>query len=169
VPLTNPRAPLVLALALVAVGCGQVDSPDQPSDWMLGTFSDRNVKDRSVGLSSLGRYVFHDDGTLDVIAIIDCEENEERPLHRYTWSRVGDALVMVDMPEGDIYESWRVTPGEDCSTLHVEQVQHGDPIEGPTLLRGEVCMKELPPCPEGTSCETCETVWCDDAPPPCDD
>jgi len=134
---------------------------------MLGTFSNRKIRDHSVGLSSLGQYVFHEDGTLAVIALTECEENKPELLQEYTWSRAGDSLVVVEVPEEDIFEAWRVTPGETCDTLLVEQIQHGDPAITFPLIRGAVCMKELPPCLEGTSCETCETTWCDEAPPPC--
>jgi hypothetical protein len=134
---------------------------------MLGTFSTRGVPHRSVGLTSLGHYIFHEDGTLEEIAITGCEENQEELLQVYEWSRAGDALVIVDMPDGDTFEEWLVTLGDTCNTLEVDQIQDGESSGGFPLTRGAVCMKELPPCPEGTSCDSCETVWCDEPPPPC--
>jgi hypothetical protein len=156
-----------LVLALAATGCGS--EVTEPNDWMLGAFSSRNVKDRSPGLSALGQYHFREDGTLTLLAITNCAENREKLMEEYTWSRAGSSLVLVDMPEGAIHEEWRVTLGETCNTMQVNPIQDGEVDGRFTLWRGAVCMKELPPCEEGYECETCETAWCDEPPPPCDE
>jgi hypothetical protein len=156
----------VLVLALAAVGCST--EVTESTDWMLGTFSSRFVGDRPIGLSALGQYHFREDGTLALISITNCGENREEPFQEYKWSRAGNWLVIVDMPEGDIFDEWRVTPGDNCNSVEVDQVQYGAVNGKFTLARGAVCLKELPPCEEG-DCATCETAWCDEPPPPCDE
>jgi hypothetical protein len=71
------------------------------------------------------------------------------------------------MPEGDVFKEWRVSPGATCNTLHIDKIQDNNPVDSFSITRKAICMKSLPPCPEGTSCEGCETIWCDNEPLPC--
>jgi len=161
----------LLVLTIAVAGCGEeVVKPEGSSDWMLGIFSNRNVRDSTNGIASVGHYEFREDGTLAEVAITHCEENREELLHEYEWSHAGDSLVIVDdpKPESDI-DQWLVRPGEACNTLQVDEVQGGQAYPGFTLWRGAVCMKALPPCGEAIECPSCETVWCDELPLPCDE
>jgi len=147
----------LLVLALVVGGCGS--EVEARSDWVLGTFSDHYVNDTTI--SGLNRYHFREDGTLAET------RNQEELLQEYKWSRAGEWLVIVDVPEDSIHDEWRVVPGETCNFVDVNPIQYGKVAGSFTLSRGAVCMKELPPCQYGLQCETCETDWCDEPPPPC--
>jgi hypothetical protein len=159
--------PLLLALAVTA--CEPEVEVESTSDWMLGTFSNTYPRNSTIGLTSVGHYEFRADGTLRVIALTGCEANSEEPIHEYTWRRAGDSRVIVDVaaPETPSVQAWIVTQGEDCNTLQVDEVQDGQLRDGPTLWRGALCMKTLPPC-GSVECPSCETVWCDEAPAACE-
>jgi hypothetical protein len=94
----------------------------------------------------------------------------DRLIHEYTWRRAGDSQVVVDIPapENSFVQAWIITPGEDCNTLQVDEVQDGQSRGGPTLWRGALCMKKLPPC-DSVECPSCETVWCDEPPAACEE
>jgi len=158
----------LVGLLLVATACGPESKDKDDTDWILGVFSNRDVGDSSLGLDGVGRYNFREDGTLSIGGVSECEKNIETVTDEYEWSRESDDLVVVSVPEDSIFEEWRVTPGSDCNSVRVDQIQDGEARVSYGLTRGAVCMKELPPCPEGTSCEDCETVWCDEPPPPCE-
>jgi hypothetical protein len=159
------------ALSIAVVGstaCGP--DANEKSDWIVDTFSSRDVNDRTLGLSALEHYEFLENGTLLVSSVSECEENLEGEADEYNWTRDGDNLVIVEMPADSIFEEWRITPGKDCTRVRVDPIQHGETAGSYGLTRGEVCMQKLPPCPEGTSCESCETIWCDEPPPaPCEE
>ena len=159
----------LVVLLLLAAACGPESKDKDDTDWILGVFSNRDVRDDSVGLSSVAHYEFRDDGTLIGTVLRNCAENSEEPLFEYEWTRESDDAVLVELPDEDgVDNTWRMVPGSDCTWLRVESLQDGEFVDYTGWTRGAVCMKELPPCPEGTSCETCETVWCDEPPPPCE-
>ncbi len=151
---------------LLLVGCSS--EVEGTSDWMLGTFSNTRVNDQSIGLASLGRYEFRENGTLVLLGITHCAENREELVQEYRWRRDGDSQVIVEVPEPEntVFQTWVVTLGKDCNTLKVDQIQDGESRGGFTLWRGAVCMQDLPPC-DGVECPSCETVWCDEPPPAC--
>jgi hypothetical protein len=152
---------------LSVLGCGS--DVESTSDWMLGTFSNRSVPDNTVGLTSVVRHEFREDGTLVRTIVRGCGADRQEVVEQYDWRRDGDALVLVTgVQEGDSFEEWRITPGDACDTLEVERLQDGVVWGSFTLMRGAVCMSELPPC-GGVECPSCETVWCDEQPPTCDD
>ena len=84
----------LLVLTLVAGGCGSEVEVEARTDWVLGTFSNQYVGNRTIGPPSLGQYHFREDGTLAEIAITYCGENSEELLQQYKWSRAEDWLVI---------------------------------------------------------------------------
>ncbi len=159
----------LLLLPFLTAACGpETNDNDKSDDWLLGVFSNRNVGDSSPGLDGVGRYEFRDDGTLTIGGVSGCEKNIVTVTDEYQWTRKGDDAVVVELPEDSAVEEWRISPGSDCSWVQVEWLQDDEVANTTGWIRGAVCMKELPPCPEGTSCETCETIWCDEPPPPCE-
>lgn len=167
----------LIALALVACGPEVHDKPD----WMLGTFSDRSVRDASIGVTGVAHYEFLDDGTLLKGGVSECEANIESEPATYAWKRTSEETIVVNLPStGSGVDAWEFHPGAYnadpdvesdwyCNKLRWDEVRNGVGVVGTTYLqRGAVCMKALPPCEEGTSCASCETIWCDDAPPECE-
>ncbi len=145
-------------LALSLAGC---DS----GGWFLGTFS--HVPNR-VGLVSLVRYEFRDDGTLIRTEVRGCREDQQEVREEYEWRSAGPTLVIVsDVRDGDRLEDWHIRRGHVCNAIEVERVS-GDEVTGSfTLSRGALCLYELPPCE--INCEACDTGWCDEPPPACDE
>ena len=139
------------------------------SDWIRGTFSTPGVGSMSVGLSGVTHYEFLQDGTLFVGGVQDCADNIEIEPERYTWERKGEDVVEVDLPDdGSGVDAWRFEPSDACEWTLMYSLRDGEPVnDGTSLTRGAVCLRETGPCAEGTSCETCETVWCEGESPPC--
>lgn len=162
--LSNRTTLALLGLALVACGPDVHETPE----WMLDVFSDPGPGNRTIGLDSVSHYEFRDDGVLVVVALSECQANVEGVASEFAWTRTGDDQVVVSLPEEDAFDEWRITRSDDCRTVRLDRMQHGDPAVSFDLTRGPVCMRALPPCPEGTSCETCETVWCEDGPSACE-
>ena len=160
----------LLLLALAVAGCSS--EAESTSDWMLGTFSNSSLRAPTYGaVPSVAHYEFREDGTLAVSVLLGCGTNQAELLHEYKWWRDGDSQVIVEIPppENEVFQAWIITRGEDCNTLQVHQIQHGDPVGGPTLHRGKVCPGDLPPCKEEyVECYSCGTVWCDEPPPACE-
>ena len=67
-------------------------------------------------------------------------------------------------------DEWTLERGDSCNVLEVTKWLNGGVFETSRLNRGDLCLQELPPCdPPGSQCDRCETIWCDEPPPPCDD
>ncbi len=148
---------LLLALPLNVVGCN--------ADWALGTFSSTP---NAVGVVAVDRHDFREDGTLIRTLVTRCGEEQQEVREEYKWRSDGPSLVIVaDVREGDTFEDWHVRQGEVCNTIDVERVSGGQVRGTFTLRRGAVCLYELPPC--DINCEACETGWCDEPPPECED
>jgi hypothetical protein len=163
---TTSCVPLALVAALLSA-CGPQARDD--GDWMLGTFSDPGPGLRSAGPIGLRHYEFHDDGTLSVIGVTECGDNNEELRFEAEWVQQGQDEIVVELPEEDAIDAWLITPAPECGSVQVEWLQEGAVENTTSWTRGIVCTRELPACAEGTSCESCETVWCDEPPPPCDD
>lgn len=155
---------------LWAGACG----PDtaQESTWMLGTFSAPGVGMRNV--AGVTYYEFREDGTLirSGIELHGTMEAETEPVE-YTWARLGDDLIEVQLPEPHGWvDRWHVSPASSCDQIQLYGL-HGDSnvkYGGNSLYRGNVCIGGAPgPCPIGSNCDSNITVWCDEPPPPCDD
>jgi hypothetical protein len=150
----------LLLLALTVAGCD--------ADWVLGPFSNRYVPSHEVGLASVARYEFREDGTLIRTVVTGCGDKKQEVREEYKWRSDGPSLVIVaDVREGDSLEDWHIRQGEACNTIDVERVAGGAVTGTLTLKRGAVCLYELPPC--DINCEACETGWCDEPPPECED
>jgi hypothetical protein len=150
------KAFLFVLLALAVAGC---------DDWMLGTYSSTP---NEVGVMGVDRYEFRGDGTLIRTAVMGCGEKQREVREEYKWRAEGPSLMIVaDIREGDSVEDWHIRRGEACNTIEVERVV-GEKVQGTFSLRlGAVCMYELPPCE--INCEACDTKWCDEPPPECED
>lgn len=158
------RSPLALLTVLLA--CGP-ETHDKDA-WMVGTFSSRDLGHRSVGVEPVTHYEFRDDGSLVVTAVLTCPSSEETPVDEFEWTSSEDDLIKVELPEDEPLDGWRFAPGSECG-LELDRVQDDRVVGTEQLTRGAVCLRDLPPCPEGSECDACETVWCDDAPPSCGD
>lgn len=158
-----------LSIVIVAAAACGPDA-NQNRDWIVGTFSNTSAGVRGHDLA-VQHYEFDENGTLSITALSGCQENEEQPLHEYKWNRTDENVIEVELPDdGSGIDAWRITPGRECSKVVREELSDGEVVDDPsTLVRGAVCMSDLPPCPEGTECDSCETVWCDEAPSDCDD
>ena len=156
----------LIALALVACGPEVHDKPD----WMLGTFSDPGPGNRSLGLDAITHYEFRDDGEFVVGGVHDCATNAKLDERQLVWVREGNDVVRVDHPEpGQDVESWRISNQEKCASVTVERIRgDGVVLDTGTWYRGEVCLHRLPPCPVGTECDGCESVWCEGESPECE-
>ena len=64
-----------------------------------------------------------------------------------------------------------VFTSDECTSglesIKVEDVRDGEAQQPSFLVRGDACLQQVA-CPDGTQCDDCNTVWCDDPPPPCD-
>lgn len=159
-----------LVLAMAAMGCGP-ESHDKADEWMLGTFSTVAVPFSDLNLNAVRHYEFREDGVLVRGGLSDCGEEEITP-EEFTWERVGDNVIEVVLPaSGSGIDAWRFTVGSDCDVLF-DDLRAGQPLGDPSVLyRGAVCLQALGPgCQPGeTECNSCESIWCDEPPPECDD
>jgi hypothetical protein len=147
----------LLLLALAVVGCD--------ADWVLGTFS---TTPNEVAVVGVDRHEFREDGTLIRTLVTRCGEEQQEVREEYKWQSDGPSLVIVaDVREGDSVEDWHIRQGAVCNTIDVERVAGGEPRGTFTLRRGAVCLYKLPPCE--IECEVCDTKWCDEPPPECED
>lgn len=165
----NKRTGSIILSVSITASCG----PDTPAEstWMLGTFSERPVG-----------YVQGDWGVSQIEILADGAfllggvgvDNTPLESQEYAWERGTDESIEVSFPnagEGGI-EAWRITPGERCNEILIQDIQMGEPVGAPfTYVRGAVCVNDLGTCPgpAGSQCEQFKTVWCDDPPPPCED
>jgi hypothetical protein len=161
---------LLLGLALSACGPSVHNKPEQP-DWMLGVFSTPGPGDRTVGLNAIAHYAFGDDGVLAVGGVYDCATNTEQEEQELPWVLESDDVVRIDDPQPGLdVAAWRVSRADTCEYVTVERVlSDGLVTDFGTWYRGAVCLEKLPPCPIGTECDGCESVWCDGAPPDCEE
>lgn len=153
--------------ALVACGPEAHGEPEQP-EWLTGTFSTVGPGRRDINVNSVGHYEFHEDGTLIESGVSGCvTPTPTEPVTR-TWERDGD-VVRVDDPEpGTVIDAWVVREGEACDFVYVDRVEGDLQTDFIQWARGKICLRELPPCPQGTSCASCETVMCEGEPDPCE-
>ncbi len=155
----------LLGLGLAACGPDAHGDPDQP-EWLIGTFSSVEPGISSINVNSVGHYEFQEDGTLTLTGVNGCRSPTPiEPVTR-TWELDGD-VVRVALPEEDSLDEWVVSETPDCAVVQVDGVQDGDTETTMMWTRGRVCLRELPPCPQGTSCAGCETVMCDGEPDEC--
>lgn len=150
-------------------GCG----PERTSveeTWMLGTFSNR-----APGLTSqdsaLTHYEVHADFRFLIVDVTGCGENIATVREEHRWESTADDVIEVDVQdEESVLDAYRVRRGPSCDRVSFEQV-FGPEISGPdNFPRGAVCMRDLPPCgPDEVECDSCETIWCDEPWPECDD
>jgi hypothetical protein len=162
------RIPLVgLGLAaLVACGPEAHGEAEQP-EWLIGTFSTVGPGRRDINVNSVGHYEFHEDGTLIESGVSGCvTPTPTEPVTR-TWERDGD-VVRVELPEEEALDEWVVSEAPECNLINVQWIQHASIVEMFYWTRGRVCLRELPPCAQGTSCASCETVMCEGEPDPCE-
>lgn len=156
----------LLFLALAAAGC----SPGDSSPWILGTFSNVRVGVQSHTSEPVTHYEFREDGALVIRVLKSCEPNRGTVDDELQWSTEGDSLVVAEVTDNTFLEALHFKPGENCNRLQVNMVDNGTPSVGLPLWRGAVCFNKLPPCPpDAQQCDSCETVWCDEPPPPCTD
>jgi hypothetical protein len=164
--LLRTRTQLLLG-CLAATACGP-ESKDA-NDWMIGVFSSPGPGNMSLGLDSVTHYEFLEDGTLLVGGVSGCASNAPRDSEARAWIAVGKNSLRIDDPApGSVIEAWSISRGQSCGDILVDTIIAGQVTDTTSWTRGEVCLQELSPCAEGTSCETCKTVWCDDEPPDCD-
>lgn len=72
-------------------------------------------------------------------------------MHEYKWTRSHENVIEVEVPDdGSGVDAWRTTPGSECSRIVREELSDGEVVDDPsTLVRGAVCMSELPPLSRG--------------------
>lgn len=156
-----------ILLLSITVACG----PDsiEVGSWMLGTYTGYMVN-QSGQFLSITRYDILEDGVF-VIDDVQCDGSDLGEPKVYEWKPYAEDIIEVSFPDvapGGI-EAWRISPGSDCNKIRVEWVQVGMVVKETSLNRGELCLLALGPCPPGLECDSCKTVWCDEAPPPCEE
>ena len=162
------KIPVALMVFSAFPACG----PEAPNtDRLIGTFSNRGAGSFTKD-SRLAHYEIREDGTFVIVRVGSdaggrCN-NVRETLAQYSWKPYGEDEIEVSFPDGSRgnVEAWRISLGPECS-IRVRSVQEGMvSTNASEYTRGAVC-REVPPCPEGEVCE-CNTVWCDEPPPPCD-
>lgn len=157
------RAPFALLVATLA--CGP-EAPVDP-DWMLGLYSREYPGQLDHNVNSGRHYEIRSDGTFVVTGTHRCG-TVELPRENHTWKRVADDAIEVQFT-GSAEERlpWRITPGADCNEILVQQSTETDSYPPSPIVRGAVCVRPEQGCTEGEC--FCETYWCDEPPPACDD
>lgn len=162
----------LLLVSLAVAACGpESNATDDANDWMIGTFSNREIGDMSIGLSGVGHYVFESDGLLLVGGVHDCSQNLESDSQEHRWKKGNsDGSIVVQLPASESgVDAWQFRAMGACDSIYFEELRQGVVVGVTSLTRGAVCLSDaLPPCADGTSCETCKTVWCDEDPPACE-
>lgn len=158
----------VILISLVGLACGP--EAKQANDWMLGTFSNPGPGSMRLGLNTVAHYEFEDDGTLLVGGVRECGENVRKDEKEYEWEQTHPDTLRVALPDnGSGVDAWQIRSLDDCNTVTIEELRQGTVLNVSSLTRGAVCLSdEVPPCEQGTSCESCKSVWCDEAPPECE-
>ena len=171
----------LLGTAVLLLGaCGPERGDD---DWMLDTFSQSRGAGNIDTNSALGKFTFEPDGTGTRTSIGSCGSDVDD--YPFIWERRdGLTIAIVPYPGEEFVfntneEEWRFTPTGVCSlTGGVEEIQWQEIQDGQVVLdalvfRGDVCLERFEPspedCPPGYECDDCRTVWCDEAPPPCEE
>jgi hypothetical protein len=160
----------LLWFPLSVLACGP-ETVAQDSTWMLGTWSSTipGISGYNCGVTHLE---FLADGTLREggIGCVSVRMPVELDTQEYQWERHDDDEIEVD--RGPQYEDrWRIVPGDDCSYMSLQRMHDGQPLGEPSqIYRGAVCVDVIPMCPEGQGeCEIYRTVWCGEAPLPCEE
>jgi len=158
----------LIVVSLLGIACGP--EAKDANDWMLGVFSNVVVGDMSLNLSGVTHYEFKDDGRLLIGGVSECGKNIKSDDDEYRWEQTGSDTILVELPEsGSGIDAWQIRTLDDCNAVIIEELREGTVIDGYSLTRGAVCLSDdLPPCEQGTSCESCKSVWCDEAPPECE-
>jgi hypothetical protein len=153
--------------ALASCGPEAHGEPDQP-EWLIGTFSTVAPGISDINVNSVGHYEFREDGTLTVAGVSGCRTPAPIEPVIKQWE-VDGGVVRVDDPEpGTVFDAWVLRQGETCGVVYVDRVEGEQQKEFTQWARGRVCLRELPPCPQGTSCASCQTVLCDGEPVECE-
>lgn len=156
-----------LALVACLVGCGGDTASSEPSEWMLGTFSNASgSSDADVGQVTQNHV--HDDlsfeaQVLDSSGVVSTEVREWKPVSD------DEFHVLPNEHDADVngVVQWIAKQTADCGVLDVEQVrEHGSNQE--MWYRGATCVRAADPCPpEDVECRAWNLYWCDGAPDPC--
>jgi len=160
------------------LACGP--RPADDADWMLDTFSEFGEGDRQVfPYSGLGKLGFEPDGVGTYTSLGAC--GRDVTVTPFSWEpRGGDALAIVPEPGEDFVfgsndHEWRIAMTGSCNPVGLEEVALQEVRDGTidgerTIYRGDLCLERFE-CSESTGgieCDDCRTVWCDEAPEPCD-
>lgn len=177
----------LLAAAAYLVGCG----PEVRDSGDRGALIRAGLSDQWpwMGVYSVVQWDFDDDGkaTVTTFGTAGACGNDMRT-SEYLWSEAEHgAIEVTDLDGGPMNGggggSWdrailrinaEFCPASD-GVQPVDLVYFKDgqekPSGAPGLVRGKVCLEETSPCPSGSECDGCRTMWCDGEPPepyPCD-
>ncbi len=139
---------------------------------LVGTYSTRSAG-LSTHDSNLLHYEIDQDGGFTFVRVGSAEggacNNIRGAQLAYTWNALSGKEIEVAFPDRALgADAWRISRGPGCS-MKVRPVNAGVvSTNAMEFTRGAVCF-EVPKCPEGEICGGCSLVWCDEAPPPCED
>jgi len=169
---------LVSSLGLAA--CGPRTTGDE-ADWMLGTFSEFGEgAERVYTFSGLDKLTFEREGVGTYTSLGACGRDVSETA--FSWEQREDGAIAIVPEPGEDHvfttqeDEWRLAPTGRCNPLGFEEitlqeVRDGRITQERSIYRGDLCLERFE-CSESSGdsqCDDCQTVWCDDVPPPCGD
>lgn len=153
------------ALVMLGLVCACGEEMVTDSDWALGTYSSVEVGYLEHQIPRLLHFEIRADGVFAVEGWDGCG-NIELPRREYAWKYVGGAIEVVFEDASLVgADRWRLTPGEHCNEILVQNWDGETWGEVYGRPRGEVCAGIEAGCESGEC--FCQTHWCDEAPPMC--
>jgi hypothetical protein len=174
-----PLTRTILWLSLLSMsGCGP--RAGDRTDWMMDTFSEfPDGAGQAFTFTGLSKLTFERDGVGERTRIGECGRDvSETP---FSWERREDGAIAIVPESGEDYvfdssdEEWRLFPADRCRSLqgleeiNLQEIHDGEVALERKFYRGDLCLEHVE-CSdtEGDSqCDSCRTVWCDEAPAPC--